>query len=199
MIFLFGGAVFVISVLLLGVYFLQKSLRRGLKSDESKPAKVRVDDEAAFTLATVKGVITDLKADQKVMQEKLVEAERRADEHIRKFELLAREIDYGVILFDAQGFIAFANPLVRKLLGVDIWSRRRFTEIFHDNPDLSKLISDCFETGTETRKKIVERQGPDTLKHQFEFSVLQTRDRNGALDAVACVFRENCLQVCAPL
>jgi len=187
---LVGGAVFVISVVLLGVYLLQKSISRTIKSDEPKPVRVRVEDEAAFTLATVKAVITQLKTEQKATLEKLVVAERRAEENARKFELLAREIDFGLMIFDAEGFITFSNPLVRKILAVDTWSRRRYGEIFHDNPALSKLIGECFETGTEIRKKTIEFQGWDESKRQVEVSVLQTRDRSGAMEVVACLFRE---------
>jgi PAS domain-containing protein len=190
MIFLFGGAVFVISVVLLGVYLLQKSISRTLKSDEPKPAKVRVEDEAAFTLATVKGVIAQLKADQKVTQEKLVAAERRAEENTHKFELLAREIDFGLMIFDAEGFITFSNPQARKVLAVDTWSRRRFGEIFHDIPAFAKLIGECVETGAEARKRTIEFQGPDGGMRRVEVSVLTTRDRSGAMEVVACVFRE---------
>jgi hypothetical protein len=146
LILLLGGAVLVITFLLLGVYFLQKYISRTLKGDDLKPAKVRVQDEAAFTLATIKAVITQLKTDQKVTQEKLVVAERRAEENARKFELLAREVDFGLMIFDAEGFITFSNPLVRKILAVDTWSRRRYGEIFHDLPVLSKLIAECFDT-----------------------------------------------------
>jgi PAS domain-containing protein len=196
LILLFGGAVLVISALILAVYFVQKSFARALKPDEPKPAKVRVEDEAAFTLATVKGVITQLKTDQKVTQDKLVAAERRADENAHKFELLAREIDFGLMIFDAEGYITFSNALVRKVLAVDTWSRRRYGEIFHDLPVLSKLIGECFETGTETRNRAVEFQASDGTERRVEVSVLQTRDRSGALEVVACVFRE--LAVPAP-
>ena len=190
LILLFGGAVSFISVVLLGVYLFQKSLNRTLKPNESKSVKVRVEDEAAFTLATVKAVIAQLKAEQIVTQEKLIAAERQAEQNARKFDLLAREIDYGLMIFDAEGFITFSNPLVRKLLSVDTWSRRRYGEIFQDNPALSKLIGECFETGSETRKQIIEFQGNVENKPRLEFSVLQTRDRSGALEVVACVFRE---------
>jgi len=190
LILLFGAAVLVICVLVLGVYLLQRFISRTLKPDEPKPAKVRVEDEAAFTLATVKAVITQLKTEQKATLEKLVVAERRAEENARKFELLAREIDFGLMIFDAEGFITFSNPLVRKILAVDTWSRRRYGEIFHDNPALSKLIGECFETGTEIRKKTIEFQGWDESKRQVEVSVLQTRDRSGAMEVVACLFRE---------
>jgi PAS domain-containing protein len=169
---------------------VQKSLGRTLNPEVSKPDKVRVEDEAAFTLATVEAVMAQLKADQKATQEKLVVAERRAEENARKFELLAREIDYGLMIFDAEGFITFSNPLVRRLLAVDTWSRRRYGEIFHDIPDLSKLIGECVETGTETRKKIIEFQGSDGSTRRVEVSVLTTRDRSGAMEVVACVFRE---------
>jgi PAS domain-containing protein len=188
--FLVGGAVFVISVVLLGIYLLQKSLSRTLKSDEPKRPKVRLDDEAAFTLATVKGVIAQLKDDQKATLEKLVAAERRAEENTHKFELLAREIDFGLMIFDAEGFITFSNPQARKVLAVDTWSRRRFGEIFHDLPAFSQLIGECVATGTEVRKKAIEFVGPDGSKRWVEASVLATHDRSGTMEVVACVFRE---------
>jgi PAS domain-containing protein len=190
LILLFGGAVLVFGVLLLGVYLLQKSIGRTLKPEEPKPEKLRVKDEAAFTLATVKEVITQLKAEQKVTQEKLAVAERRAEENTRKFDLLGREINFGLIIFDAEGFITFSNPQVRKVLAVDTWSRRRYVEIFHDMPALTETIAACFETGTEARKKIFEFQGWSESKTDVEVSVLPTRDRVGNLEIVACVFRE---------
>jgi hypothetical protein len=187
---LFGGGVLVIGALTLGAYLMQKSLRRELKPEETEPAKMRVKDEATFALTAVKGVITQLKTEQKAAQEKLVAAERLAEENTRKFELLAREIDYGLMTFNAEGFITFSNPLVRKLLVVDTWSRRRFGEILQDNPALSKLIAECFENGTETRKNIIKVQGFDAIRRQVKVSVLQTRDHSGALEVVACMFRE---------
>ena len=190
MILVFGGAVLLICVLVIAVYLLQKSLGRSLNPQEAKPPRLRVEDQAAFTLVTMKGIVAQLKTEQRATQDKLLAAERRADENARKFELLAREIDYGLLIFDAQGFITFSNPLVRKLLGVDTWSRRRYGEIFHDIPDLSNLIGECVKTGTETRKKTVEFQGSDGSTRRIEVSVLTTHDPFGAMEVVACVFRE---------
>jgi len=186
----FGGAVFVLTVLILGVYLLQKSVGRTLKPEEGKPAKVRVADEAAFARATVEAVITQLKADHKLTLEKLVVAERRAEENARKFELLAREIEFGLIIFDAEGYITFSNPAVRKVLAVDTWSRRRYGEIFHDIPVLGQLIGDCFEAGTEVREKAIQFQGADGSERRIEVSVLPTRNHGGAMEVVACMFRE---------
>jgi len=187
---LFIGAALAICVVIVGAYVLEKYLRGTLNPQEPKHPKMRVGDEVGFTLATVKGVVTQLKDAHKEAQEKLLAAERRADEQARKFELLAREIDYGLMIFDARGFLAFSNPLVRKLLAVDTWARRRYGEIFQDFPALSQLIGECFEAGTETRERSVDFQGPDGRTSRVEVSVLLTRDSVGALEIVACMFRE---------
>lgn len=190
LILLFGGAVILICVLLMGVYLVQKLVRGNMQPDATKPEKVRVKDEAAFTLATMKAVITQLKADQTIAQENLVAAERRADESARKYDLLAREIDFGLMIFDAQGFITSANPLVRKFLAVDTWSRRRHGEIFRDMPELAGLVQKCFETGEEIRRRTATVQGREGTTGEVEVSVLPVRDRAGALEIVACIFRE---------
>jgi PAS domain-containing protein len=190
LILLIGGALLFGSALTLGVYLFQRSFNRSMKPNKPRPARVRLEDEAAFTLATIKAVVTQLKTEQKATQEKLMAAERRAEENARKFELLAREIDYGLMIFDTEGFLTFSNPLVRKLLAVDTWSRRTYAEILKDIAPLSELVGACFAAGTEVRKKIVELPGSDGCKGRVEVSVLPTRDRTGALEVVACVFRE---------
>lgn len=187
---LFAGAVLVLSVLLLAVYYLQKSLGQISKPDKPKPAKVRVGDEAAFTLETVKGIITQLKTEQKTMQDKLVAVERRADENARKFDLLAREIDFGLMILNTEGYITFSNPMARRILAVDTWSRRRFGEVFRDLPALSESILACFEAGTEVRKQPIEIPGRDPSRGVVEVSVLPIRDRSGATESVACMLRE---------
>ena len=190
LILLVGGAVLFGGMLTLGVYLLQRSFSRGLKTDKPRRPKIRLEDEAAFTLTTIKGVVTQLKADQIATQEKLVVAERRAEENARKFELLAREIDLGLISFDAQGYISFSNPLVRGMLGIDTWSRRRYAEIFHDIPALSALIGNGFETGAGIKRQAIEFQCLDGSKRLVEVSVLPSQDLSGARESVTCVFRE---------
>jgi PAS domain-containing protein len=190
MMLLFGGAMLAICALIMVVYFVQKSFSRAWNPQAPKSPKMRVENEAAFTLATVQGVVAQLKNEQKTAQEKLLAAERRAEENARKFELLAREIDYGLMTFDAKGYMTFSNALVRKLLAVDTWARRRYGEIFQDFPALSQLIAECFETGTETRKRTLEIPGVEGSARRLEVSVLQTRDPTGALEIVACMFRD---------
>jgi PAS domain-containing protein len=190
LILLVGGALLFGGMLTLAVYLLQRSFSRGLKTGKPRHTPVRLEDEAAFTLATIKAVVTQLKADQKTTLEKLVVAERRAEENARNFELLAREIDLGLIIFDAQGYISFSNLLVRKVLGIDTWSRRRYREIFHDIPALSAVIANGFETGTEVKRQAIELHGRGGSNRRIEVSVLPTSDRSGARESVVCLFQE---------
>jgi PAS domain-containing protein len=187
---LIGGAALVGTVLTLSVFLLQRSFSRPLRNDMPRRAKIRVEDEGAFALTTIKSVVTQLKSDQKTLQDELAVAERRAEENARKFELIAREIDLGVIVFNAQGYISFSNPLVRKMLVVDTWSRRRYAEIFNDMPALADLIGKCFESVAETRNKSIKFSVPDGSERQVEASVLPTRDRSGTMESVICIFRE---------
>jgi len=190
MMLFFGGAVFVVTVLVLAVYLLQKFVKRGLRSGVPKPDRVRVDDEAAFMSATLKSLIAQLKNDQKVIQEKLGAAERRAELNQRKFDLLAREVDFGLMIIDVEGYIAFSNPRVRQALAVDTWSHRRYGEIFHDTPNLAQLIGQCVATGSEARKTLIEYRGADGTEKSLEVSILPARNQAGAVEVVACVFRE---------
>jgi len=180
----------IFGILVIGAYFLQKSFKRSFQPDEAKPEKQRIGEESVFTMATLRDVIAKLNAEQKATQEKLVVAERRAEENARKFDLLAREIDFGLMIFDAEGFISFSNPQVRKFLAVDPWSRRRYAEIFHDTPAFVEAIAACYETGTEARRKVWEFKSWGEGKSQVEVAVLPARDRVGAIEQVACVFRD---------
>lgn len=187
--FLVGGAVVVALVLIVAIYALHKSFRGTLKPDDFKLPRVRVEDETAFTLATMQAVIAQLKDEQKTTQEKLVAPEQRAEENARKIALLAQEMDQGLMVFDRQGFLTQANAPARELLGPDTWSRRRYAELFQSIPKLAQLVRTCLETGAETRKETVEGQTGDESTRAMVVSVLPMRDRNGKTEAVACLLR----------
>ncbi len=190
LVFLLGVVAGTGAILCLAVFLLQKTLGRKSKSDNPKPLKIRPEDEAAFTLTTIKSVVTQLKAEQKTLQEQLAAAERNAEATTRKLELLAREIEQGLIVFDAQGYIALSNPQARKMLAVDTWSRRRYSEIFEGIEGLPDLVQHCGDDGTERGEISIAVQNQDGTSRQIQAIALPSRDRMGALESVICVFRE---------
>jgi PAS domain-containing protein len=183
-----GGAAAVGSILILAVFLLQKSLGRNTKRERPKSMPLSPDEEATFTLTSVKSVVTQLKAEQQTMQEQLRAAERRAETSARQVEIISRQIPHGVIVFDAQGYIAFSNAQVRTMLAIDTWSRRRYAEIFKNIPNLLDLITPCFEGSQEVRGKLVDLQLETGSTRRVEASILPTRNNTGGLESVVCIF-----------
>jgi len=188
--FLIGSGLVLAVIALLAISLVHKTLRQRFEAEDLNPPKVRLADESAFTLATMQAVIAQLKNEQKANQEKLAIAEQRADQNARQFELIAREVDQGLMVFDREGFITFANARVRKALAVDTWSRRRYGEIFASIPKLVELIAASLDAAVETRNEKVPYQSWDESTQAMEVSVFPVRDRSGETEGVACLFRE---------
>ena len=148
------------TVLILLVYMFHKKVRRQLQREEGKAPTPRTENSQAFVLATLQGLIADLRADQKKTQDLLRASELRAEESARKAELLVREIEEGLLIFDGQGFIGLANPAAHTLLGIDVWSRRRFQDLLGAGSDLARRVETCLENGVVTRGEPVEYQSP---------------------------------------
>ena len=176
-------------ILLLALYLLHKWMRQTLKPDDLQPGRVRVDDETAFPIAAMQAVIMQLKAAEKATLEKLTRAEQRADQNARQTELIAREIDQAMVIFEGTGFMAHASARVRDLLGIDTWSHRRYTEVFEGFPKLVEMVEGCRSAGAEFRNATVEFQNRDDTPKEIVVSVLPVRDRAGATEAVVCLFR----------
>jgi PAS domain-containing protein len=109
---------------------------------------------------------------------------------VRELDLIAREIDQGLILFDRQGFLAFANAPAHEVLAADTWSRRRYTEVLQAIPKLVELVGACLETGSETRKQKFEYQVRDESTRLIEVSTFPLRGQAGIIKAVVCLVGE---------
>ncbi len=184
-----GGAALIGMIMILAVYLLQKSFGRSQKQERAKPSPIRIEDESAFTLNTIKSVMTQLKTEQQTLQEAVRAAERHAASVSRHLEIIAREIDQGLIIFDSQGYISYSNARVRTMLAIDTWSRRRHAEIFKDISPVPNLIAECLERGTEVRANVVEFPVQDGENRSWiEVSILPSRNSSGGIDSAVCIF-----------
>jgi PAS domain-containing protein len=187
---LIGGAALIGTIMILAIYLLQKSFGRSQTPDRAKPSALKVEDEAAFTLNTIKSVVTQLKTEQQNLQEALRSAERHAASSTRHVKVIAGEIEQGLIIFDPQGYISFSNARVRTMLAIDTWSRRRYAEIFKDISPVPSLIAECLEKGAEVRANVVELPVQDGDNRRIEVSILPSRNSSGGIDSVVCLFSE---------
>lgn len=189
---LLGGTAVVIGfVLILIVYGFHKALRRPTRADEFKPRSPRADDDAAFTLATLQGVIATLKQQQKELQELQRATDLRAQQSVRTMEAILQAMDEGVIVFTRNGFIRHANPAIRGFLGVDTWSRRRYPEVLEACAGLAEAVRVCLETGEATRQKRFEVRTVTGEMREVTVSVLPLQTGDGAIDGVACLVQRS--------
>lgn len=142
----------------LAVYLIHRVLKESHAAPDFKAKAPRAEDEAGFAMATMQGVITRMKEQERELAELRRQAEQRAKESARLSENVIREMPSGVLVFDRAGFITTANPAVREMLGVDIWSRRRYPEILGPESALAGLIRACLESGKTVTRETVEFQ-----------------------------------------
>jgi PAS domain-containing protein len=185
---LIAGAVVGAALLAGAIYAVHRSIRGSLKLETIAAPRVRAENEEAFTLAAMQGVIAQLRSEQKSAQEKLLAAEREADELARRLEVIVREMDQAVLIFNKQGFASGANPRARDVLGPDAWSHRRYPEMLAHLPKVAEWVGACLASGSEARKETAEFE-PSEGQRPVRVSVLPLRNKSGAVDGAVCLIR----------
>jgi PAS domain-containing protein len=179
-IFLIGG------LLILLIYVLHKAFQRQREAGGSKRNSSRPPDEAAFAMATMQSVIAGLRAREKELREQLHDAEQRAEAGARTLESVIRDLPLGLMIFNRDGFIALSNSAVRALLGIDTWSRRRYTEILGAESQLTAWIRECLETG-RTQRESLEYVTPRGETRNLGVFLSPCRGRDGQVESAVCV------------
>lgn len=184
-----GIALAVGAVLILTVYMFHKLLRRQLRGEKWKPRTPRAEDTQSFTLAALQGVIASLREEQKKTQELLRASELRAEESVRRAEVIAREIEEGLMVFDREGFISLANTAARTLLAIDVWSRRRYQEVLGPDSELARRVESCLGNATLTRREAVEYRTPRGEDLRLIVTVVPLLGRSGEISGAVCLVK----------
>jgi PAS domain S-box-containing protein len=187
---LIGGAVVLGGLLVFMVYLVHKSFKERRESRAFEPTTERLPDEASFATAALQGVITTMKAQEKELVELRQAAERRARESARLSENVLREMPNGLMTFDREGFLTAANPAVRKLLGIDTWSRRRYPEILGRESVLTQRVEECLGTGKTVAQETLTYQTPAGATRVLGLSLSALHASNGELDGALCLLSD---------
>jgi len=182
-----GGILLLVGAFVLLVYAVHKVTQRQRKRGNLSPGRLRGGDDAAFATAALQGVVARMKAREKELNEMLREAERRAETSSRTLEILVRDSPSGLMVFDRPGFLTLSNPAVRTLLGIDTWSRRRYTEILGAESAVTGILRECLETGKNCRDRTVSVQTPQGAMQTLSVSVSPWQGRSGQVEGVVCV------------
>ena len=181
-----GGILVIGSLFVLLVYLLHRAFERQRKESSLSPARPRPPDEAAFVTAAMQGVIAKLKAREAELNDLLREAEQRAETSSRTLEAIVREFPAGLMVFSQEGFLELSNPAVRTILGIDTWSRRRYTEILGAESPVARLVRQCLESGKSCRMESVNVPGPGSLTRALSISVSPCHGRGGQAQGAVC-------------
>lgn len=187
LVLLVGGTLLVGILLAVLIYAAYKMLRREKKEEEWKPARPRGQDDAAFMVGAMQGIITRLKTQEKALTEHLRQAEQRAEASEQKLGMILREMPLGVLMFNREGFLVLANPAARVMLEIDTWSRRRYPEILGPESALAGRIGECLETGKACKEEGLEYRTASGNAKALDVSLTPYSGSNGQREGVLCL------------
>ena len=181
-----GGILVIAGLFVLLVYLLHRAFERQRKESNLSPARPRPADEAAFVNAAMQGVIAKLKAREAELNDLLREAEQRAETSSRALEAIVREFPAGLMVFSQEGFLELSNSAARIILGIDTWSRRRYTEILGAESPVARLVKQCLESGKSCRMESVNVPVPGGPTRALTISVSPCHGRGGQPQGAVC-------------
>lgn len=188
--FLVTVAVVMGGILVFIVYFIHKMFKDRREEEDFAAKSPRPQDDATFAMATLQGVITRMKEQEKELVELRQAAEKRARESARISENVLREMPNGLLVFNREGFLATANPAVRNLLGVDVWSRRRYPEILGRDSTLTHHLRECLETGKTLVQETVRYETPAGPARVLGVSLSPFHTPGGEIEGALCLLTD---------
>ena len=181
-----GGILLVVCLFILLVYLVHKAFQRQ-RTQSELTLRPRPGDEKAFVTAAVQAVIAKLKKRENELNGLLRDAELRAEVSSRTLETIVREFPAGLMVFDREGFLTLANPPARTILGIDPWSRRRYTDILGAASPIAGLVRECLEKGTSRRDQVMDIPTPSGSTQALNIVVSPCHGRRGQREGVVCV------------
>lgn len=188
---LLGMALVVFGGLVVLVVILHRAFAKGRQEEALKAKSPREIDQAAFAMATMQGVITTLKRQQKELEEQKREAERQAEESSRLNQIITREVPTGVMVFDKEGFLVMANPAARALLGIDSWSRRRYSEVLGAESKLVARIRKSLESGETVPWQSLEVRTSQGVSETLKVFLSPFSKSDAGADGIVCLLSKS--------
>lgn len=157
-----GAAVSILAVVGT-VFFLLRKFFQSTKEEHQEAVATdtpRVGNASAFMTASMQGVIKQLREQEKEL-ERLHKIERERAEDTERFsEEITRNMPAGLLVVNATGIIASANPAAEQVLGARGLAFRRYSEVLGEKSELTRLVADCLASGKIFRREQVKHEAP---------------------------------------
>jgi PAS domain S-box-containing protein len=188
--------IFGLGLLLLAVGWLIFSLVRRVFKDsresqnENMDAAPRVDNSAAFMTASMQGVIRKLREQEKEL-EHLHRVEKERAEHTERLsEEVTRNMPAGLVMVNAQGIVASANPAAEQVLGVRGLGYRRYSEVLGENSELTQLVGQCLAQGKIFRREQVDHKTPSGETRRLGVTISPVRSADDKISGSICLISD---------
>ena len=150
----FFGLVAIIAIL---AAVIRRVFQRG-REEQTSPleAAPSSDNASAFMTASMQGVIQKLREQEKELERLHREEKDRAVQSEKLSEEVTRNMPAGLLVVNAMGIIASANPAAEQVLGMRGLAYRRYSEALGESSGLVALVAGCLQHGTIHRREQVE-------------------------------------------
>ncbi|HKW89592.1 MAG TPA: ATP-binding protein [Candidatus Acidoferrales bacterium] len=154
-----------------GIIFIRKSVKEQLGNEPTKPFRVNQENPSAFVAASMQGVIERLRAQEQELARLHQLEKERAQESERMSEAVTRNMPAGLLLVNANGMIASANPAAETALGIQNLQYRRYTEALGADSPLTKLFAACLNEGRTFQRDEVPHMTPSGERRQLGVTI----------------------------
>jgi PAS domain S-box-containing protein len=188
--------IFGLGLLLLAVGWLIFSLIRRVFKDsresqnENMDAAPRVDNSAAFMTASMQGVIRKLREQEKELERLHRVEKERAENTERLSEEVTRNMPAGLVMVNAQGIVASANPAAEQVLGVRGLGYRRYSEVLGENSELTQLVGQCLAQGKIFRREQVDHRTPAGETRRLGVTISPVRSADEKISGTICLLSD---------
>ena len=153
-------------------------------------ASPRVENSAAFMTASMQGVIRKLREQEKEL-ERLHRVEKERAEHTERLsEEVTRNMPAGLLMVNAQGIIASANPAAEQVLGVRALGYRRYSEVLGENSELTQLVGQCLAEGKIFRREQVDHKTPSGETRHLGVTISPVRRGDEKISGAICLLSD---------
>jgi PAS domain S-box-containing protein len=188
--------IFGLGLLVLAVGWLIYALVRRVFKDSRESQNVnmdaapRVDNSAAFMTASMQGVIRKLREQEKELERLHRVEKERAENTERLSEEVTRNMPAGLVMVNAQGIVASANPAAEQVLGVRGLGYRRYSEVLGENSELTQLVGQCLAQGKIFRREQVDHKTPSGETRRLGVTISPVRSADEKISGSICLISD---------
>jgi PAS domain S-box-containing protein len=187
-----GMGVALIAFVVLLIVFVRKFFASTREEQQSEIAKDApgTENASAFMTASMQGVITKLRAQEKEL-ERLHKIEKERAEHTERLsEEVTRNMPAGLVVVNATGIISSANPAAEQVLGIRTLGFRRYSEALGEDSGLTKLIAECLKSGQIFRREEVTHIAPGGATRHLGVTISPIRRGTEKISGAICLLSD---------